>query len=49
MEEDIKKIKEEIENFMEKYDMTVEVETSATFSDIYGNVIKPKVNVILRS
>lgn len=49
MEKEIEKIKELLNEFMEKYNVTVEVETSAIGRDFEGRIIRPEANLIIHS
>lgn len=48
MEEDIKKLKQEVKNFMEKYNCTLNIEGTAT-EIIKGKIKKSKAIIEIRS
>lgn len=49
MEKDIKRIKEELEEFMRKYNVTVKVETVFEGRSITGEIINAKANMTIYS
>lgn len=48
MEEDIEDIRNKIEDFMEKYNVSVKVETSCGYT-VYGKIAEPKARISIYS
>ena len=49
MDKDIKRIKEELEEFMRKYNVTVKIETVFEGRSITGEIINAKANMTIYS
>ena len=49
MEKDIERIKEELEEFMKKYNVTVKIETIYEGRSVTGEIINAKANMTIYS
>ena len=45
MEDDLNKLKRDLENFCEKYNVTIKAETYCEDRTLYGKIVNPKVSI----